>query len=76
MAAVEETLKWLGKWGRKIGQMAQEGDEAARRVIVWYNMLYKAPGDPGAQALLPQYVEDLKQAHPEIFANTDVSQTE
>lgn len=55
---IDEVIDYLKEHGRKIGKQFKQGNKEAREVLKWYEFLYKAPGDPGAQAFLMVAVED------------------
>lgn len=47
--------------GRIIGEQARNGCKRAFRVIEWYEMHYRCPGDPGAQMFLILSYEEYKK---------------
>lgn len=53
---IDSVIGYLKTHGSKIGEQAKEGLKEANEIIKWYDFLYRAPGDPGAQMLLERAV--------------------
>jgi hypothetical protein len=53
---IDAVIGYLKTHGSKIGEQAKDGLKEANDIIKWYDFLYRAPGDPGAQMLLERAV--------------------
>ena len=58
---IEEAHDYLKTHGKGIGMRAETGNDACKKIIRMYDMHYKCPNDPGAQAFLIQYLNEFEE---------------
>ena len=58
---IEEAHAYLKVHGKDIGRRADAGNESCQKIIRMYQMHYKCPGDPGAQAFLIEYLNEFEK---------------
>lgn len=62
---VYEVILWLKKNGPEVGRRGRAGDAPARAVMDAYTMVYNAPLDQAAQALLIERANEYVREHEE-----------
>ena len=58
---MQEIYDYLEDNGIKIGKDAEEGNENARNIIMYYKLHHSCTGDPGAQGFLTAAVQEYRK---------------